>query len=112
MRPEDRDLGFVWDMRIAAIDINNFITGVSLAKFNQNLLLRYAIERQLLVIGETANHVSEKFKNTHTEIPWQILIGQRNILAHQYGEIIAEKIWQTATKDIPDLLNSLHKILA
>jgi uncharacterized protein with HEPN domain len=111
MRSEERDLGYVWDMQEAANDVISFIKGVSLEKFNQNLMIRYAIERQLLVIGEAANHVSDDFKDTHQEIPWQVIIGQRNILAHQYGEIIAEKVWQTATHDIPKLLVSLQKIL-
>jgi uncharacterized protein with HEPN domain len=111
MRPENRDLGFVWDMQEAAKDINNFVKGVSLEKFNQNLMIRYAIERQLLVIGEAANHVSDNFKENHAHIPWQVLIGQRNILAHQYGEINTEKVWQTATTNIPELLASLRKIL-
>jgi len=111
MRPEDRNLGFIWDMQEAAKDVISFIKGVPLEKFHQNLMIRYAIERQLLVIGEAANHVSDEFKETHPEIPWQILIGQRNILAHQYGEIIAEKVWQTATHDVSKLLVSLRKIL-
>lgn len=111
MRPDDRDFGFVWDMQEAAKDIQNFLIGVSLEKSNQNLMIRYAIERQLLVIGEAANHVSDNFKENHTGIPWQVLIGQRNILAHQYGEINSEKVWQTATKNIPDLLNTLQKLL-
>jgi len=70
MRPEDRNLGFVWDMQEAAIDITSFVKGVSLEKFNQNLMIRYAIERQLLVIGEAANHVSNEFKEKHQEILW------------------------------------------
>lgn len=44
MRPEERDLGFVWDMQEAAEDVTTFIKGVSLEKFHQNLMIRYAIE--------------------------------------------------------------------
>jgi uncharacterized protein with HEPN domain len=111
LRPEDRDMGFVWDMQEAAKDVHAFVLGISLDKFNQNRMIRFAIERQLLVIGEAANHISDAFKLKHPEIPWLQLIGQRNILAHQYGEIIAERIWQTATISIPTLLSSLQKIL-
>lgn len=46
MRPEERDFGFVWDMQEAAKDVFSFIKGVSLEKFTQNLMIRYAIERQ------------------------------------------------------------------
>ena len=111
MRPEDRNLGFVWDMQEAAKDINIFIKGISLEKFQQNRMVRFAVERQLLVIGEAANHITEVFKDEHPDIPWLQLIGQRNILAHQYGEIVAERVWQTASINIPELIVILQNIL-
>ena len=49
-----------------------------------------------MVIGEAAKRVSEKFKQSHSEILWKAIIGQRNILAHEYGEILAEGIWLVA----------------
>ncbi|MDP3186780.1 MAG: DUF86 domain-containing protein, partial [Anaerolineales bacterium] len=33
------------------------------------------------------HHVSEKFQDEHPEIPWLQIIGQRNVLAHEYGDI-------------------------
>lgn len=111
MPVENKDLGFIWDMLVAARDIHSFIEGVSLEEFEENKLIRYAVERQLLVIGEAVNHISEPFKEQHPEIPWLILVGQRNVLAHQYGEILAERVWKTATADIPPLIESLEAIL-
>lgn len=98
-------------MREAAGEIGDFVRGVSFAKFEKNHLIRYAVERQLLVIGEAASHVSDGFREKHPEIPWAQIIGQRNILAHEYGEILAERIWLTATKDIPELLQALNRLL-
>jgi len=63
------------------------------------------------MIGEAAAHVSAEFQELHSEIPWHQIIGQRNVLAHEYREILAERIWLTATKSIPELLNHLEKPL-
>lgn len=104
MPPEDRDLALLWDMREAARDIAEFMRGMTFFHFNSNKMLRYAVERQLLVIGEAANHISETFKQTHQEIPWKGIIGQRNVLAHEYGEILVERIWLVATERILELI--------
>lgn len=111
MPPEDRDLALLWDMREAARDIAEFMQAVTFFHFNSNKMLRYAVERQLVVIGEAASHISATFKNAHPEIPWQGIIGQRNVLAHEYGEILVERIWLVATERIPELLLLLDPLI-
>ena len=41
----------------------------------------------------TINRVSRPFQENHAEIPWRQIINQRNVLAHEYGEIRHELIW-------------------
>lgn len=57
IRPEDRDTALLWDMREAAQEIEEFIKGVSYDQFVSQKALRYAIERQIIVIGEAARRV-------------------------------------------------------
>ena len=111
MQLEDRDLAYLWDMREAAREIVAFMKGVPYVKFEKNHILRYATERQLMVIGEAANHVSEEFREKHPEIPWMQIIGQRNVLAHEYGEILVERIWLAATKSVPELLKAMKALV-
>jgi uncharacterized protein with HEPN domain len=49
-------------MRAAALEIMEFIQGVSQSEFVTNNQLRYAVERQLMVISEAARHVSDEFQ--------------------------------------------------
>lgn len=111
MRPEEQNLAYLWDMREAAKEIVAFVKGVKVAGFIQNRMIRYAVERQLLVIGEAANHISAKFQEAHPEIPWRQVIGMRNILAHEYGEIQVDRIWNAATVNVPALLNNLQPLV-
>lgn len=69
MQPDDRDKAYLWDIREACKDILIFINGLSFHDFENNKMVRYAVERQILVIGEAANHLSEKFTNASKEIP-------------------------------------------
>jgi uncharacterized protein with HEPN domain len=111
MRPEDRNLAYLWDMREAAREISEFVKGVKYIEFVENRMVRYAVERQLMVIGEAANHVSEKFQDEHPEIPWRQVVGQRNVLAHEYGDIKIERIWSAATINIPAILKALGPLV-
>lgn len=111
MRPEARDLAYLWDMRDAARSIVRFIERTTLESFTANDLLRYAVERQLILVGEAARRVSPEFQASHPELPWREIIGQRNILIHQYGEIRAELVWLVATTDLPRLIGQLDALL-
>ena len=63
------------------------------------------------IIGEAARLVSSAFKRNHSEIPWQQIVSQRNVLAHEYGEINQERIWLVATRRIPELIRQLEPLL-
>lgn len=41
----------------------------------------------LEIIGEAVRHVSDTFRTAHPDVPWSSIIGQRNILDHEYGAI-------------------------
>lgn len=111
MPSSDRDLAYLWDILKAAQDIVEFTQDMSFNQFNKDKKTRFAVERQLLIIGEAANHISESFQVEHPEIPWRRIIGQRNVLAHEYGEILVERIWLVATEDIPVLVNSVSRFV-
>ncbi|MCX5908310.1 MAG: DUF86 domain-containing protein [Deltaproteobacteria bacterium] len=63
------------------------------------------------MIGEAARHVSESLQMERPVIPWKKIIGQRNILAHEYGEILVERIWLAAKESIPELCKLLNLMI-
>ena len=71
MPPEDRDAAHIWDMWRAATDVTGFVAGMRFADFESDKRTRFAVERQLLVIGEAAGRVSEELRSSHPEIPWR-----------------------------------------
>ena len=111
MRPDERDAAYIWDMLDSAKTLHAFVTGVSFYNYTQDKKLQLAVERALEIIGEAARRVSEVYRQAHPEIPWQGIITQRNVLAHEYGEIKQELIWKVATARIPDLISLLEKLI-
>ncbi len=111
MRSDERNLSYLWDMRKYALEISEIIQDVPHSKFVENKTICYAIERLLLIVGEAANHVSREFQEEHPEIEWPQIIGLRNILAHEYGEVKTGNVYLAAPKGIPALLENLQPLL-
>jgi len=65
----------------------------------------------LLQIGELANRLTDEFTSTYNDIPWKNIIGLRNVVVHEYGQLDMETVWATVTDDIPDLFNKCKLIL-
>jgi uncharacterized protein with HEPN domain len=110
MQP-DRDPVHLWDMLNAARGVVASMRGLTFAQYVADENLRLATERRIEIIGEAARRISAGFKETHREIPWRLIVDQRNVLVHAYDEIADERIWRLATDDIPRLIEQLAALL-
>ena len=63
-----------------------------------------SVSMNLLQIGELVPKLSDDFiQCTSKSIPWRNIKGMRNLLAHDYGSMNIEIVWETAVGDIPAL---------
>jgi uncharacterized protein with HEPN domain len=111
MQPEDRDAAYLWDMLDAARAILDFAEAKSFEGYLQDRMLQLAVERALEIMGEAARSVSPDFRLKHPEIPWKGIIAQRNVLAHEYGAINQDLIWEVVTVHLPDLVAKLEQMV-
>lgn len=65
----------------------------------------------IIQIGEYVNRLSDEFKAEHPQIPWNEIIGMRNVHTHHYESVIEEIVWETIQNDIPYLKKYLTQIL-
>jgi len=106
----ENDLSFIIDIVDCIIDINEFTNGIQFYEFEKDKMRKLAVERQLEVIGQAANKISKETQDILKSIPWKNIIGLRNKLAHDYGEILAERIWAISRNSIQELKAELEKI--
>jgi len=66
---------------------------------------------QFVVIGEIISRLDEKFKISHSEIPWQKIKDFRNIIAHDYFGIDADEIWDIINNKLLPLKNDINGLL-
>lgn len=111
MLPDDPDAAYLWEIVTAARKVRAALDHVTREDYDANDVLRLAIERLLQNIGEAVRRLSAGFRAAHPEIPWQDIIGQRNVLVHEYGRINHARLWETATSDVPVLIIALDALL-
>jgi len=95
----------------AARAIRDFLKGKNFDDYAHDRLLRGAVERHIEIIGEAAKNISAAYRDEHPEISWSKIIGQRHVLAHEYGEVRHDRIWLVATVHIPELIDKLEKLV-
>lgn len=105
------DDAYVLDMLRFAREVMEFSNGVTREQYLSDLAKRRSVERSLELIGEAARRISTTFKDAHPEIPWRDIIGQRSVLAHDYGEISDDRVWDTVTQRLPDLVRALERLV-
>lgn len=95
-----------------AIDsIEEYTRGMSENEFFSNSMAHDAVVRQLEVIGEASNNISDDFQDRHPKIPWGKMIGIRNKIIHEYFNINYAIVWDTIQDDLPMLKKLIKKIL-
>ncbi len=108
MQPNSKDMARLWDMLDAARTAIEFTKGLSYEHFLKDRKVRNAVERNLEIIGEAARGVSPETRNNHADIPWKSMIGLRNVLAHEYGEIRHEVLWHIIGDKLLPLIKRLE----
>jgi len=79
--------------------------------FEADELLQGWFLRHLQIVGEAARAIPPNVRALAPDIPWQKIIGMRNVLVHGYFEIDTDIVWDAATRDIPALKPSVERLL-
>jgi uncharacterized protein with HEPN domain len=72
-------------------------------------MMLFAVIKQLEIIGEAANHISQESKDRMSDIEWWKIKGFRNISVHEYFGINPRILWSIVQNDIPVLKAALLK---
>ena len=104
MLDNERDKSYIYDILKYSQEVIDIIKDENHNSFVNNRIKRLAIERLIQIIGEAANHLSSGFMQENQDIPWAKIIGLRNKIVHDYGEILTDRIWLIASESIPELM--------
>ena len=86
--------------------------GSDFAIFDRDRDYQRSVSFSILQIGELSGGLSLAFRQaTADRIQWGPMKGMRNLVAHNYGSMSREIIWETAVTDIPALKRFCQKQL-
>ena len=105
-------LKFLYDIQQACRAVAQFTAGKTLAEYEADLLLRSAVERQLMIVGEALNRLMKiEPAVTSTITAVRQIIGFRNILVHGYDVIRDREVWKILEDDLPAPTREVDSLL-
>lgn len=98
-----QELKYLVDIQLFIEELETFFpANKKFEDFNNNLILKRAVERIFEVIGEAIKN----YKNLNKEIEIsnsREIIGLRNIISHSYDSLDYPKLWSIIINHIPKL---------
>ncbi|RAK10301.1 uncharacterized protein with HEPN domain [Halanaerobium saccharolyticum] len=106
-----RDLLFLKDIIKAMNKIFNYTEKMTKEDFKKDDKTIDAVLRNVEIIGEAANKLSERIYEENKSVPWGRMIGLRNIVIHEYFGVDLNIIWQIVTVNLPETKPEIEEIL-
>lgn len=111
MREKPKDKERLYHMIEAIDNIFEFVEGKSYETFENDKILRFAVIKNLEIIGEAAYLLTKNFKANHDSVDWNDMIGMRHILVHGYYQIRFDIIWATIETELQSLKEKITEFI-
>ncbi len=79
--------------------------------FLNSTLMQDAVIRNLQVLAESTQRLSDEAKDSRENIDWYKISGFRNILVHDYLGLDLDTVWNIVVNEIPVLKKAVDEML-
>lgn len=93
-------------------EIEIYLQDSDLENFVNNSMMFNATLRQLEIIGEASNRLSEDLLAENPSIPWARIIGLRNLVIHEYFGVDDLTIWNVIKINLPELKEKVTLLIS
>jgi uncharacterized protein with HEPN domain len=91
--------------------IESYIGNADKRKFLNSTLLQDAVIRNLQVLAESTQHLSDEAKDRRQDIDWYKISGFRNILVHDYLGLDLDTVWNIVVNEMPVVKRAVEEML-
>lgn len=95
----------------AAQEALQFASRCRREELRENRILALALVKEIEIIGEAANQISDELQASLPAIPWRKIVGMRNRLIHGYSDIDFDVLWETIETSLPPLVSQLERAM-
>lgn len=92
----------------AARDAHRFVASRTHRDLESDSMLLRALVNAVQQIGEAAANISDAGRARVTGLPWGQIVAMRHVLVHVYWGVDMDRLWATATQDVPVLIAALE----
>jgi uncharacterized protein with HEPN domain len=104
---------YLYDIHQAAELIDQFTASKNFVDYQQEPMLRLAVERAFAIIGEALSRLAKLDATLTAQITeYQRIIAFRNILIHAYAEVDDRIVWDLITTKLPTLRQQTSVLLS
>ena len=96
----------------AARDVRQYTSSRTRADFDRDSMLVRALTNAVQQIGEAAANISDEGRARVPGLPWGQIVAMRHVLVHVYWGVDLDRLWATATGDVPALITALEAACA
>ncbi|WP_417089966.1 DUF86 domain-containing protein [Leyella stercorea] len=100
MRERIRDKSRLEHILQAIERIRRYTKGKTFDDFIADDMMYYAVVKNIEIIGEVSNMLTEEFRNAHPDTPWKLVNGMRNYIVHEYFQVDNNVVWDVITGDL------------
>lgn len=111
MKGRKGDLARLQHIQEAILEIEKYRQNRNFIDFTSDSMFRFACIKQLEIIGEASNHISDETQQEFLDIQWAQIVGMRNIFIHEYFGVDINIVWEIIEFDIPELKTKIIDIL-
>jgi uncharacterized protein with HEPN domain len=98
---------------LSAIDrVLRYTKGITYEELVSNDMMYYAVVKNIEIMGEAANMLTNEFVSAHPETPWKQVRGMRNYIVHEYFQIDDVVVWDVVSNNLPTLRRQIESYIA
>ena len=98
---------------LSAIDrVLRYTKDKSYEELVANDMMYYAVVKNIEIMGEAANMLTQEFISNHQEVPWKQVKGMRNYIVHEYFQIDDIVVWDVVSNNLPSLRSQIEKYIS
>ena len=87
------------------------LTDKSMEDFRNDIDSQDAVIRRFEIIGEAVKRIPDEIKNKYPDVPWKNAAGFRDVLIHDYPDIVIDQVYITGKEHLPVFKNKLKRSL-
>ena len=91
--------------------ICRYTKGKNFEDFIADDMMYYAVVKNIEILGEASNMLTEEFRQAHPKPPCKQVNGMRNYIVHEYFQVDNNVVWDVITNDLPVLEQQIKEYL-